>query len=347
MKIALLADQHFSVRKGNKLYFEYYRNFYENIFFPYLIENNINLVIDLGDTFDNRKSIDFLSLNQSKKMYFDVLAKNNIFLIMIVGNHTSFYKNTNDLNSPEVLLSEYKNIKVIKEIEDLKIANLKATFLPWINQENEEKVFEHIKTTDANILFGHLELNGFVAHPGHIYEGGYDKDLFFKYKKVLSGHFHHKSTIGNVTYLGNPYQLYWNDYKEKRGFHILDTETLQLEFIENTYTLFEKIYYDDSTTDYTNFDFSNYKNKFIKVFVQNKNNEYLFDKFLETFYDIGIHELKVIEDKKTEQVDIDINIEGEDTLTTLNSFIDDIEYVDKNSIKNKIKSLYLEALELV
>jgi DNA repair exonuclease SbcCD nuclease subunit len=52
---------------------------------------------------------------------------------------------------------------------------------------------------------------------------------FLKFELVMSGHFHTKSQKGNITYLGNTYQMYWNDYADQRGFHIFDTDTLKLE----------------------------------------------------------------------------------------------------------------------
>ena len=52
--------------------------------------------------------------------------------------------------------------------------------------------------------------------------------------------------MGKSFILGNPYQMFWNDVDDKRGFHIFDTETNELEFIENPYTIFERIYYEDN-----------------------------------------------------------------------------------------------------
>ena len=102
--------------------------------------------------------------------------------------------------------------------------------MPWINQENEDKVRQHLQNTDSDIVCGHLELNGFTALPGHTFHGGWDKDVFSKFKRVYSGHFHHQSSKGNVTYLGNPYELFWNDVNAKRGFHLFEPSTLNLKF---------------------------------------------------------------------------------------------------------------------
>jgi Calcineurin-like phosphoesterase len=346
MKIALITDQHFGVRKGHKLYFDYYKKFYTDVFFPELKKRNISIVIDLGDTFDNRKSIDFLSLAKSKEMFYEPIKNMGIKIHMLVGNHTAFYKNTNEINTPELLLKEYQNIVTYREVTDIELDGLQITMLPWINSENEKKVMHHIGQSKAKVLFGHLELNGFVAHAGHTFEGGLDRAIFSKYRKVFSGHFHHKSTQENVTYLGNPYQLYWNDYGESRGFHIFDTKTGELEFIKNPYSIFIKLYYNDSNEDYSNYDFSYFKDCYVKVYVQQKSDSYTFDKVIQNLYDVGAHEIKVIEDTYSPEEE-DGNIETEDTLSLLQSYLDEVNYNDISSVKNTIKNLYLEALEII
>ena len=346
MKIALITDQHFGVRKGHKLYFDYYEKFYKNIFFPELERRSIRTIIDLGDTFDNRKSIDFLSLAKAKEMFYEPVKELGIEIHMLVGNHTAFYKNTNEINTPELLLKEYENISIYREVEDIKFGGMHATMLPWINSENEKEVSEHLKQSNAKVLFGHLELNGFVAHVGHVFEGGLDKKVFKKYEKVFSGHFHHKSSQGNVTYLGNPYHLYWNDYGESRGFHIFDTETFELEFIQNPYSIFMKLHYDDAHEDYENYDFSNCKNCYVKVYVQHREDQYTFDKVIHNLYDSGAHEVKVIEDQDYIDEVENVNVEAEDTLSLLQNYLDEVNYDDLSSLKKTVKSLYLEALEM-
>lgn len=349
MKVALITDQHFSVRKGHKLYFDYYDKFYKNVFFPEIEKRNIKKIIDLGDTFDNRKSIDFLSLAKTKEMFYEPLKEMGVSIEMLVGNHTSFFKNTNEINSPHLILSEYKNINIYSEVQDIQLGNITATMLPWINQENEKHVMRHIFNSKAPILFGHLELNGFVAHPGHVFDGGLDRDIFLKYNKVFSGHFHHRSIQDNIVYLGNPYHLYWNDYGEKRGFHIFDTETFELEFICNPYTIFMKHYYDDVENDYEHEDYSfdDYKDCYVKVYVQRRENSYVFDKVIQKLYDVGAYEIKVIEDTDYLDDSDEVNVETEDTLSLLQAYLEEINYKDKSSLNNTIKKLYLDALEMI
>ena len=139
MKVAIITDQHFGSRKSSKFLHDYFKKFYDEIFFPYLKENNIKTVIDMGDTFDNRRSIDLWALEWAKENYYDRLQQMGVTVHTIVGNHTAYYKNTNSVNTVDLLLKQYENVKVYSEATEVKLDKLKVLFIPWINQENEDK----------------------------------------------------------------------------------------------------------------------------------------------------------------------------------------------------------------
>ena len=251
MTVALITDQHLDGRKGSVIFWEYFLEFYNEVFFPTLQKKGITTVIDLGDTFDNRKGIDFNVWNRIRRLYFDRIRELGITLHMITGNHDVYYKNTNDINSPELLLSDYENIIVYSKPTTTTIEGVPICIIPWINYENEAETYQEIKQTSAKIVMGHLELDGFEITPGMLYEGGMSPDVFIKFKQVFSGHFHHKSRKGNITYLGNPYQMFWNDYKDPRGFHLYEPSSNKLSFIKNPYEIFQKIYYDDADPNFS------------------------------------------------------------------------------------------------
>ena len=69
MKICLLGDTHFGMRGDSLEFHKYIKKFYDNIFFPYLIENKIDTVFQLGDLFDRRKFINFNSLYLCRKYF--------------------------------------------------------------------------------------------------------------------------------------------------------------------------------------------------------------------------------------------------------------------------------------
>ena len=343
MKVAILSDTHYGARKGSKHLHDYFELFYKNVFFPSLEEHGVEAVIHMGDAFDSRKSIDYQSLEWAKRVVFDPLSKYETH--MIVGNHDCYYKNTNNVNSPELLLQTYSNIKTYSSVSEIKIGGLNILFIPWINAENYQKTVDAIKSSTSVCAMGHLELNGFRAHRGHVMEDGMECNLFEKFTKVFSGHYHTRSDDGRIFYLGNPYEMFWNDVNDSRGFHIFDTKTLELTQINNPYKLFYNIYYED--TPYQMFDASEYENKIVKVIVRKKSNPKSFEKFIDKLYVSGIQDLKIVENfeiQESEDFEID---EEENTLSILNRYIEESEMeFDKNIIKNIFQDLYRQACEV-
>ena len=192
---------------------------------------------------------------------------------------------------------------------------------------------------------GHLEVNGFKATRGHLMENGMDVKTFNKFEKVYSGHFHTRSDDGQIYYLGNPYEMFWNDVNDPRGFHIFDTETLEHTPINNPYKLFYNIYYED--TNHKLFNATQYENKIVKVIVRKKTDQNMFDTFLDKLYSVGVQDLKIIENfdiQESEDFDID---EDENTLSILNRYIDESEFeFDKHIIKDIFQDLYRQACEV-
>ena len=344
MKIALITDQHLDGRKGSLAFWNFWQKFYDNVFFPTLEKHKVNTIIDLGDTFDNRKSMDFNTFQRAKSCYFDRLKDYKVH--MLIGNHCTYYKNTNRINSPELLLEQYDNISIYSKPDHIRLGSKKFLMLPWINSENQEEILRTLTNSDADIVCGHLELTGFEVTPGMKMEHGMDPTPFKKFDRVWSGHYHHKSKKGNIQYLGNPYQMFWNDYKDKRGFHIYDTETDRLTYIENPYEIFQKLYYND--TEHQEIDYDQYKDCFVKVIVEEKNDYLQFEKVIDKLYDTGVHEVKIIESLVNDTGEINDDIEIKDTMTLLGEYVDEVEVsVDKEKLKRLLNTLYIESCEAV
>ena len=343
MKIALITDQHLDGRKGSLAFWNFFQKFYDEVFFPTLEKEKVSTIIDLGDTFDNRKSIDFNTFNRVKENYFEKLQRYDVH--MLLGNHCTYYKNTNRVNSPELLLNQYSNIRIYASPEHIKLGSKKFLMLPWINTENRDDVLKLLETSDADNVCGHLEVNGFEVTPGMKFDhGGLEPSAFKNFKRVWSGHFHHRSKKGNIQYLGNPYQMFWNDYKDTRGFHIYDTETDKLKFIPNPFEIFDKIFYNDKKEDYNKQDVSGYKDKYIKIVVEEKWDYQMFETLVDRLYNLGVHGISIVENLVSEDTAADIEISSKDTLTLLNEYIDEVEMsVDKTDLKNLMRSLYIES----
>ena len=343
MKILLITDQHFGVRNDNQFFIDHYKKFYGEIVLPYIDAYSIDTVICLGDTFDKRRSINFMSLEAAKDMWFDPLAERNIRMHMLVGNHDIYYKNTLRINAPAELLLGYTNITVHDRSTTVDFDGLSILLLPWICDENREQSLQAINESNASVCMGHLELNGFEAHPGHVMMNGMDHNIFKKFDKVFSGHYHMKSNRDNIKYLGNPYQLYWNDYASKRGFHVFDTDTLKTTFYRNPFDVFYKLYYNAGVTIP---DESEVKGSFVKLIVEDKGDYVKFDHTVKELQDMSLGDLKIVEDLSVEMGASD-ELETEDTMTLLDNYIDEIDLrVDKSNVKAVLRSLYTEALEL-
>lgn len=346
MKVAIITDQHFGARNDSIAFLDFFQKFYDDTFFPALDAAGIDTVLILGDTFDRRKYVNFYALDRAKKMFFNELEERGIRVHMLAGNHDTYYKNTNDVNSPDLLLREYNNIDVIDSPETIVIDGTSICMMPWICPENYQASLDEIKNTKAEICMGHFEIAGFAMHRGMESQDGLSKEIFDKFDMVFSGHYHHRSDDGHIYYLGNPYELTWQDFKDTRGFHLFDLERRELEFVPNPNTMFERVEYDDRDQDPLDLDLIDLTGKYVKLVVVNKTDFYKFDKFIQKLYNKGCHEIKIIEDfSEFEDGEVGEEINLEDTVSVLSNYVDSIETdVDKEQIKTFMRTLYTEAV---
>ena len=352
MKIALITDTHFGARNDNVNFNEYFYQFYEGVFFPYLQQHNIKTCIHLGDCFDRRKYVSYRTAKDFRERFIFPFQYLKIELHMLVGNHDIYYKNTSQVNSlTELLGNRHKNIHIYEDATEVDFGGFPILLMPWINSTNELYAEGMIDETKADVCMGHLEINGFQMNKSVIHShGGREKEFFRKFDTVMSGHFHHKSDDGQIYYLGTPYEIYWGDWEDPKGFHIYDTETKTLERIVNPYTIYEKIYYDDTKENYSEHDIKKYQNKYVKLIVVNKKDLYQFDQFLDRLYQADAFDIKIVEDFSdldASTVSDDIVNNTEDTVTLLNKYIDDLSIdLEKDRLKNEMRSLYVEAQDL-
>ena len=350
MKIAILNDTHCGIRNSSEIFLDNAEDFYNNIFFPECDKRNVKQIVHLGDYYDHRKFVNFKALNQNRRVFLDQLRKRNMSMDIIPGNHDTYFKNTNELNSLKECLGHYMNeIHIVMEPTVMQYGSLSMGLLPWICADNYQQSMNFIKDCKADWLGAHLELNGFEFALGIRSTHGMDAKIFSKFEQVISGHFHTASQQGNIWYLGNPLEFFWSDAHDPKYFHILDTETREIEAIRNPISIFKKIVYDDSKVDYNDVDVSEYEKHFIKLIVINKNDLYMFDKFIDKLNSIETYELKIAESFEEylgESVE-DEKISLEDTTQLLDSYVDAVETdLDKDHIKVELRKLYTEAQNL-
>lgn len=351
-KIAILGDLHLGVRNDNVSVRNAHLRYLSEVFIPYCLANNIENIIQVGDVFDRRKYTNHITLYHWEKKFFNVLQQHDIKFYMILGNHDIVYKNTLEINAPELMLaSKYSNIELISEPCQKLIAGFDFLFLPWICESNEEQTLNAIKNSTTAYAIGHLELAGFEMQRGQISDHGMDANLFSNFDLVITGHYHHKSHIGNIFYIGTPYEMTWADYEDPRGFFIFDTDTRLFSFEQNKTPLFHKIYYDDSKavlTDYTTVDLTMYKDTYVKLIVNNKSNPYMFDIYVERLEKNGVVDLQIIDTSLNLTFENDMSIlpdEVEDTGTILGKYVDQMDVKqNKEVLKLYLGAIFKEAL---
>ena len=346
MKVAVLNDTHCGIRNSSEIFLKNAEDFYSQVFFPYCRENGIEQILHLGDYYDHRKFVNFKALNHNRKVFLDPLRKYGMKMDIIPGNHDTYYKNTNDLNSLKELLGHYMNeVHIIMDPTVMEYGSLKIALIPWINSENFTSTMKFVNECKADWLGGHLELSGFEVMRGLKNSHGMDAAAFKRFEMVLSGHYHAASRQENIWYLGSQMEFFWNDCNDSKYFHILDTDTRELTPVRNPITIYEKIYYDHENMNKFK-DLRYLDNKFVKVIVTNKGDPYEFERFIDRVQAQKIHELKIQEDFKEfigENVG-DEEISLDDTETIVYNYIDAVNTdLDKSRIKKEISDLMMEA----
>ena len=314
-------------------------------------DHDINTIIHLGDIVDRRKYINYVTLRAFKENFVKPVKDREIDLHVIVGNHDIPYRSSKEINAMREIFEHGNNqyVKTYDNPTNINMDGCDIALMPWIHPGNFQTCATFIDKTPAQVLFGHLELQGFEMSRGLVMNEGYSAEMFKHFDVVASGHYHHKSTRGNINYLGAPYEMTWHDYDDPRGFHIFDTETRTFEFIKNPYKMFYKLWYDDEgkeLQDVVEQDYSEYENTYLKVIVTSKTNPYWFDLFLDKLYKVNPANLSIVDDNKNlDQLNEDeIVNEAEDTLTIMHNYVNATEMdVSATDLNKLLQSLYSEA----
>ncbi len=338
MKIIILGDTHFGLRNSLPVFYYHYKKFFE-FFFDYLIANDITLVVQLGDLFDNRKAINTQSLKHAKEVFFNKLQEHGIELYTLLGNHDIHLKESLLINSPELVLNDYKNVTIFNQPTNISLGNINVDIIPWICKENQETILNFIENSKAKLCFGHFEIKDYPMYKNIETNSGLSRELFRNYELVISGHYHTYSNRDNILYTGTPYQMTWQDYDDIKNFYVYDTEDNTLIAIPNPYTTFHKFIIDDTIPDISELDL---ENCFVKVMILNKETKY--DSFIAELNSKSCYDIKVSEQiVKIISANNSINID--DTPSILNEYIEDSNItIDKQLVKNFMSNLYLESI---
>lgn len=341
-KVAIITDTHFGVHSGSPLFLESQMKFFKEQFVPYLKENGIKDIIHLGDFYDNRNSINVLVKTEVYKLFEEYLKDFNITIL--VGNHDSFFKTTISVNSLK-FLKQFPNVTLVEDVELHKFNGRDILLVPWQvdNEEFRQRVAN--KQTDCEVLMGHLEIQGFKFNNKAVCEHGLKTDMFMNnFKLVFSGHFHTRSSIKRkdqvIQYIGNPYHLTRHDIDDDRGFCVLNTDTLEYEFINNNVSIrYVKLTYPDAIEP------EKIAGNIVDVYInQTKDvNDIDIEKYFRQLEKIGTAtppKPKII----NEEVETEIkDIKFQETIDMIQEYINSLEDVEnKKEIFSKIQDLYEE-----
>lgn len=346
MKIAILGDCHLGMRKDSPKFHKHAEKFFD-LFFSYTQKHGIQHIIQLGDLFDNRKSVSQYTAFESRRYFFSKFSKYNqeypYTLYTLLGNHDIYWRESLAINTPSEVLGYNYDIHIVDKPTTIELDDVLFDFIPWICEENRDQCMKYIANSTSDYCFGHFEISGASMYRGTHAIEGLGTEYFKDYKRVFSGHFHTQSTMGNIQYVGTPYEITWEDCGDPRGFHILDIDTGEIEFIENPHTMFEVVEYDNGLKANK----ATLAEKIVKVVVKNKDNLYDFENTISSINNSGIYDLKIIENVALYSgSEVDESIELKDTLSILKSYIDssDIENADK--VKEYMQALYLNAINI-
>lgn len=345
-----LPDFHIGVRNDNSFYRDLQVKWLRESLMPYIFEHDIKKLVSFGDLFDRRKYTNHLTLDVFRKEFFDILAKHDIQLDVILGNHDCFYTNTNNLNTPDLFLGEYSNITIYKEPTEVMLDGIKYLYIPWVNADNRDATVSLLNDTQATSVFGHLEINGFEMHLGSITcSNGFDSKIFDRFEAVLSGHFHQPSEHNHIKYIGAVGHFTWADYGCDRGFYVFNPHKgiNDLEHIVNPYSPYVKIYYEESI-DIIDYDYDFLAGKIAKIVVTEKEDLDKYDFFINMIRKCGLESYKVIDNSIYHyfENEIDESVLAEDTLDFVNSYIEGIQVNNKSMLHSMFKEIYLEAINM-
>ncbi len=350
MVVAILNDSHFGARPDfHEAFHDQMKDFLDRFFFSYVDQYDVKTIIHLGDLFDKRRVTNNYTLYRVRKDYLEPLAARNIQYHQLLGNHDTFYKNTNEVSSTVEVLTPYQKLygwHVYDKATEVELEGEKVLFVPWMCQENRQHDLTMIEQSNADVVMGHLELAGFEANfAGAPPSNGDDPVLFRKFDLVLSGHYHHRSNQGNIHYLGTQAEFNWNDYGDPKGFHLYDPRTQKLTFMPNyKLQMFAKLIYDNGC----DLPDGAVAGKFVRVEVKTKNDPAAFEAFITQVQKQNPLDLQVLEQPIALKIDDpDATVAGEDTFTICRQTVANSTMSEglKGRVMDKLTEIYQLALE--
>lgn len=315
-KSLIYTDIHWGVRKNSQVFIDNNIRFVEKVLLPTIDMHGIKHIINCGDLFDDRSSTDTNVVDTLKRVYFDELRSRGVVEDLIIGNHDTYFRHSNVVNSPKAVLGEYIESGTLRVFDSVHESET-CLYVPWITKDNADATFDAIRNSKKKYCFGHLELAGFKLYRGKDCKEGIDRAPFEKFMFVGSGHFHFPSKQGQIHYLGAPTEHTWQDCGDVRGCYIFDHDTMELEFIRNPYSMFEVVTYENKHDQAT---IERCRGKIVKLYYGNVDKESAFDKFRKEINSVALKLATIrssIDVTIVEPTEEQTLIEVEDTVTLI------------------------------
>jgi hypothetical protein len=227
----MITDTHLGVRNGSVEWLEIMKEYFHDFFIPLLKKEKKegDFLVHVGDVFDSRHSLNLLIMNEGITI-FEEIAK-IMPIVIILGNHDIYKKNSNDVNSVKVL-KWIPNIKVLEEPEVITVSGKKLLFMPWRATHQDES--DCVNNNPADFLFCHTDVQGLKFNKNTVIESGLDLAQLKAFRKIYAGHIHYAQSKSNFRMLGCPYPMTRSDINNEKGIWCLDIETEKELYFPNT-----------------------------------------------------------------------------------------------------------------
>lgn len=342
--VAVVTDLHIGIHQNHQLWHSIVIKF-AHWFKKQIDAKGIKDIIICGDINDNRNEIDVTSMHVLTEV-FSIWKDYNI--IILVGNHDAYYRDRSDVNSLSIL-SGWPNITIVDSIKEIKAFDKHITFVPWGVEYND--------IPESDIIFGHLEINGFsMTRMNACIKGIETKNILDKAPLVVSGHFHlrdnRKYKSGRVLYVGSPYEQNWGDCgTDPRGFYFIDLKTNKCDFVENTVSpRHKKIRLSEiaSVGKLTPAIKKEFPNNFVSLIIDQEIKEQSIIKLMEILNTLGAVALKVDHafENKFELDENSQEFDGVDVVKCISDFVELVDNMDyKPEVLEQIKLLYADCVK--
>lgn len=229
----MISDTHFGLRNGSQEWVQIVRDYFYEFFIPLLKreKQDGDILVHCGDVFDSRHSLNLLIMNDAINI-FEELSK-IMPIVIILGNHDLYRKNSNEVNSVKVL-KWMPNVKIIEEPEVINIGGKTFLFMPW--RANHQEEMDCINSNSADFLFCHTDIQGLKFNRKTVIEEGLDLKNLSQFKKIYAGHIHYSQKKGNFRMLGCPYPMTRSDINNEKGVWCFNIDTEEEIYFENNFS---------------------------------------------------------------------------------------------------------------